>query len=350
MRADDQYISASSLCGLAEILGGDWPRAAAMVADAGVDPAALQRPDMVIPLRPYLMLLEQAAAETGRPDFGLEWAQVLEQVPIRWGTVLLIGYSSGSMREWIDRSRQYAALALSALTVEPAEAEATPGGVLTGVRISFDNFGIVPRQFAESTLALICGAVRMVGGADAGPALVRFQHSAPATIGRHRDVFGCPLEFGAGHSEILFRHAGLDEPVKANPHMFDRVLRACVRYRVDRLAQADAAYSDPALSGIVAQTIFALGGTGLVNTDVVAQSLGMTVKSLHRRLTAEDTGFAKILEQCRMDLARSHLRHSRASIGQIAGMLDYAGPAQFSSAFRRWTGLSPRDYRLQSED
>jgi AraC-like DNA-binding protein len=84
---------------------------------------------------------------------------------------------------------------------------------------------------------------------------------------------------------------------------------------------------------------------GKVRLDDVAQKLGMSSRTLLRRLTAEGLSFAEILNQLRSDLATRYLGESNLSISQIAWLVGYQGVSAFSHGCKRWTGMNPKVMR-----
>jgi len=79
----------------------------------------------------------------------------------------------------------------------------------------------------------------------------------------------------------------------------------------------------------------------------VAASLNLHPRVLQKRLSAEGTSFSKLLQQTRQDIACQHLRSSNIAITDLALKLGYAEVAIFSRHFKRWTGLSPQQWRQQ---
>lgn len=77
----------------------------------------------------------------------------------------------------------------------------------------------------------------------------------------------------------------------------------------------------------------------------VAQHLGMSGRTLHRRLAAQDMRFRELLEQTRRQLAESYLHDPRISLAEVALLLGYAEQSPFTHAFKRWTGSTPSDWR-----
>jgi AraC-like DNA-binding protein len=71
----------------------------------------------------------------------------------------------------------------------------------------------------------------------------------------------------------------------------------------------------------------------------------MTPRTLQRRLKAHGISYQKLLENLRKDLAKSYLRERRLAIGELAYLLGYSEPSAFQRAFKRWTGMTPDNFR-----
>ena len=81
---------------------------------------------------------------------------------------------------------------------------------------------------------------------------------------------------------------------------------------------------------------------GKAQAGKVARKLGMSQRTLARRLASEELRFAGVLQELRYDLARRHLADKELSISQIAWLLGYHNVSAFTNAFKRWTGKTPR--------
>ena len=96
----------------------------------------------------------------------------------------------------------------------------------------------------------------------------------------------------------------------------------------------------------VQQLITTLLTTGQPKIDAAAQELGMSSRTLTRRLAEDGVTYKDLLDEVRRKLAMRYLKDSRISIKNVAYLLGYSEVSAFYHAFRRWTGSSPVQHRL----
>jgi AraC-like DNA-binding protein len=82
----------------------------------------------------------------------------------------------------------------------------------------------------------------------------------------------------------------------------------------------------------------------------VARSLGQSPRSLRRHLASEGTSFQQLVEQIRSELARQHLEDAGLTVSEIAFLVGFSELSPFLRAFRRWTGVTPGEYRHRQKD
>lgn len=339
MISDDQYvIRATALIGLIEALDGDRALANDLLIASGVAPSMLDAQDSVLPLRRLMNLCTRAAQAQNNPSFGLKWCLAMQDHFLHCGPLLLSGFASETMGQFVLRGIKYWELHTNGFSLELVLPEGFHQGML---RIKTPNQPYPPRQWLEHTMGNICLMGRLVSGSDeVNASVARFQHNRPEDISLHQEIFRCPLEFGAEHNELVYDPSFLMRPTHGGMKKFHATLAKHVRHRLDRLE-----FYDQSVEVLLTQTILSLTGTGLVSAALVAESLGMSVKTMHRKLLDEGTSFSKVLENCRLNIAEGLLATTQTSVGAIAGLLDYSGHAQFTAAFKRWKGVSPRAYR-----
>ena len=182
--------------------------------------------------------------------------------------------------------------------------------------------------------------MRTITGRRLFPVEIRFQHSAPTAHSTITNLAGCPVVFNSEQTEILLPHASLDWQIPTyDPHL----LRHLTMYADDLMAHADT--PNPGIRELVEKELAsALPGKHLSAPEVAA-SLGLGHRTLTRRLADTGANFSAIADRLRQNLAKTYLTQSDAPILEIAFLLDYSDQAGFTTAFKRWTGQTPKAYR-----
>jgi AraC-like DNA-binding protein len=123
----------------------------------------------------------------------------------------------------------------------------------------------------------------------------------------------------------------------------DPVLAAVLAEKIERLL---AQFSDqPSLGSRVREWLIAQLRGGNPRIDALAEHLHMSERTLRRRLGEEGTSFKRILDEVRRELAIGYVQERQLSTGEIAFLLRYSEPSAFQRAFKRWTKLTPSEYR-----
>ena len=168
---------------------------------------------------------------------------------------------------------------------------------------------------------------------------VRFVHRRNLTF-EISSFFGSDVEFGADVDQVTFSRSILDiAVVSADPYLNNLLIK---QYE-DVLAHRKLNRNAFALT--VENTIVPLLPHGKANATDVARKLGMSQRTLARRLASEGLTFVGMLQELRVDLAKQDLADQDLSISKIAWLLGYQDVSSFTHAFKRWTGNTPRAIR-----
>jgi AraC-like DNA-binding protein len=166
------------------------------------------------------------------------------------------------------------------------------------------------------------------------PLRVSFRHAAPPDVRAHRAHFGAGLVFGAARTEVVLPRHVMELPlITASPaltELVERHIRSLVRPVQSEVAQLKIA--------LLAELE---RGTG-VSLGAVAQRLGVSQRTLHRRLAEENTTFQRVLDETRREIADELLALPGARIKNVSFTLGFSDPRAFRRAFQRWTGRAPR--------
>jgi AraC-like DNA-binding protein len=163
---------------------------------------------------------------------------------------------------------------------------------------------------------------------------------APAWVDQYPQVFGEEVEFifSAPENSIVFDRTALELPmVRHTPGLYQRLQEQAARRLASR-PQAESA------SASVLRLIDEHLGERLLDLATVAGYMGLTPRTLQRRLKDEATSFQSLYDHRRQQIAQEQLQRD-TDTESIAAMLGYSDPANFYRAFKAWTGVSPSEFR-----
>ncbi len=171
------------------------------------------------------------------------------------------------------------------------------------------------------------------------PLEMRFGHEQRSDVKKFGHLAGCSVKFGCEKTEMILSNSTLKVAIPT----YDLSLRKHLTEYGERLLK-DIPSRQPSLSVRVEGILVKGLPDQLVPSDEVAASLGLSSRTMARRLSDENTTFRVIVDDLRFDLAKSYLGDG-INITEVAYLLAYADSAAFSSAFKRWAGMSPSVYQ-----
>ena len=170
------------------------------------------------------------------------------------------------------------------------------------------------------------------------PVHIRLIHNSVNRRDIYERHFGCPVSFAAPAAEVQIDAARLDETLPLSDNETSSICQQQCRLLLARM-QSGSTYVDKVRQLIVARPGY------FPDIDYVAEKLNMTSRTLRRKLSREGSSYQDILAEVRYELAREYLATSTLPLEEISQLLGYSAPGNFSNAFKRWHGASPREYR-----
>jgi AraC-like DNA-binding protein len=292
-------------------------------------------PDPVSP-KAFGAFLDRVAEALEEPHLGLLMPSALKFPRYEIGE--LAARSSATLREAMQRLVKYSALLGDTVSFELEE-----GGFHH--RIAGHPRG-VSRHLNEFAMAMGVHQCLALTGHPMRVREVRFVNARPSgELEPLRQYFGTlALHFGHAENTLLFDPAVLDAKVlTADPRLLATV---------EGMAEAALARRAPSASAFAAtveRKVRAQLEAGEHNVRRLALSLHMSTRTLQRRLEAEGTRYADLLDAVRESLARELVARKEPSLSEIAFRLGFSEFATFSRAFKRWTGTSPGAFRSEKE-
>lgn len=308
-----------------------------LLARAEIDSDQLAQPNAAIATPPYYALWD--AIMRGLPDrehacgFPIRYARTIRTDD--YGALGLAQKTAPDLRSAIERAVRYSVV----LTDSSTLALTTAGDVSQFVFQRDHDQRLGVRCANEAALGEAIIVAREITGINVRPRRVYFHHEAPSAIAEHNAIFGAVLEFGAERNAIEFDSAALDLPViKADAGMS----RFFLDYLDKMLAERP---PEPALVQELARVIGDELPGGLPKMSAVAKRMGMSARTLHRRLAKQGTSFQTLVEDTRKVLAKQLLRTTPHPLAEVAFLLGFSEQSAFQRAFKRWTGATPRAFR-----
>jgi AraC-like DNA-binding protein len=192
-------------------------------------------------------------------------------------------------------------------------------------------------QILDGAMAIMFNLLRKLCGTTWLPAQVRFARPRPPDLAPYRNFFHSILHFDEHETAILFIGNWLDRV----PPGADQLLHSMMQRRVHDLE----AHTAEGLIGQLRRLLPSLVARKQASLAAMAQHLRLTPRTLNRRLAAEGTSFALLLEETRHAMASELLATTQMPVSQIGDSLGYANPSAFTRAFQRWTGMGPSQWR-----
>jgi AraC-like DNA-binding protein len=321
--------SLTNYAGVARFVGLDPER---MLRCAGIDPAALADPDVMISRKATAELLEASARESGCESFGLLMAEC-RTLP-DFGALGLLLTHQQTARGVVEALVDYQGLLSGAHAVAFEEQDGT-----AIIRTEFAG-RIGSRQAIDLLMGTVCRTVSEVVSGRWHPESAHFVRPAPPDLSIHRRIFQCALVFDAAFNGLVCASAALDAP---NPAA-ESVLALHARRYLDMLLP------DPAEGSITERArraVYLMLPAGRGTLEQVADNLGLHPRTLQRQLEKEGQTFASLLNAVRRELALRYLSSSAHNVTAIAHMTGYSSPSAFTRWFAAEFGMSPAAWRAE---
>jgi AraC-like DNA-binding protein len=310
---------------------------APLIETAGLTTAAIEDRNVPLSVPHQIKFLDLVAAALGDQELGFHLSQDFDLREI--GLLYYVAASADTFGSALRRAERYSDLQNEGVRLRVSRGKT--------VAISFDYSGVARHTDVHQIEFFIGAIIRMarhLTGRPLKPTHVRMMHRIGGDRPRLERLLDATIESGADADRIEFPAASWDLPiVTADPHLH----RLCVQSCEEALARRERKASP--LKVQVENAIAALLPHGQARQDLVAANLGMSPRTLARRLAAEGSSFAGILSKLRSALARRYLADRTLPISQIAWLLGYTEIGTFSRAFQRWAGMPPSAARTRQQ-
>jgi AraC-like DNA-binding protein len=308
----------------------------APLRSVGIDPDCRANPASMVSADAYYGLLERIAEQIDATELPLRTGRSMASDD--YGAFGLAWKAAPTLRDSFARAERYARLLSSVVEYEVC---AYGGGAYFMLHRSGPR-RLGMRLSNEATLASVVSISREVSGDAFAPLEVHLKHRAPKTTAHHERYFGCSVMFDSDRDALLVSTDALNRPNKLGDEGITRFLLRHLEEEMKKLAH------DKSIEQLIKDSIARSLSDGPPKMDDVARRLGMSVRSLQRRLAEDSLSFQTLAEATRRELAEGLLVDGRYSIAEIAFLTGFAEQSSFTRAFKRWAGRTPASYRRDS--
>jgi AraC-like DNA-binding protein len=284
-----------------------------------------------IPVETLHELLRGAIVLTGDEDIGLKAARALEVGSL--GALEYAAASARTSRDSMDVIARYLSLVTDSITFA---FEAHPDGTTT---VQLEHMVAMPRAAEDFAVAAFhVATLHRFPDFDAGYR-VFFQHAGSDSSEYTKTFPRASVTFNAPHSGFTFETKHLDRLLPES----DPNLHVLISRHADQLL-ASLPKVETFTERVRNQLVSELRG-GEPTAPVIARKIGVSTRTLTRKLEAEGHSFKELLEELREGLAIRYTTSTDLLLSEVALLLGFSSSAAFNRAFKRWTGQSPIEYR-----
>jgi AraC-like DNA-binding protein len=306
---------------------------APLMVKAGVTSRQVEDDNVWLSVQGQIKFLELIADALQDDFLGFHLARDFDLREI--GLLYYVVNSAELLGDAFRRAERYSTIVNEGISLRLREGEE--------IGVTFTYVGVErhsDRHQIEFWITSVVRACRQLTNRRLLPSCVRFVHRRKGGVPELDRFLGCDVVFGAEADEIAFPGTVKQMPVVgADPYLNELLIKYCEEARSHRDAGRGTLRVD------LENAIAPLLPHGKARADEVAGRLGLSPRTLARRLASEGLTFEGILSELRADLAKRYLRDESLAISQIAWLVGYKEVSAFTHAFKRWTGKTPREAR-----
>ena len=326
-------VSINFVSAIVEMLNLQGEDAPALLEQVGIPQALLSDPFAQIAAKQFLTFVQGAIDLTQDEALGFHIAQRVDP-----GVFSPVGYASMSSKTFEDAlvlGMQYQDIITYGVALEL---------IREADRVSVKLVSTIPgnplsRFVVELGLAGMVKLGRTLTDFNIPYQQVSFRYPPPPYCQEYEAFFQCPLEFNAPFNQLVFAPEVLALPIlHADPILSNMMKKICETM----LASIP---KDQSLTAQVRHYTVQLFEMQFPGFEDVAAKLGMSPRTLRRKLKEEETSFQEILDDVRCKLSMAYLKKPTLSINEIALLMGFSEPSTFHRAFKKWTGQTPGAYR-----
>ena len=289
----------------------------------------IKNPRLRIPVKDQIKFLNLVADKLRDEFLGIRLAQTLNLREL--GLLYYVMASSDTLGDALRRGARY-----STIQNEGVQIDYRGGKVVT---VTFNYIGVArqpDRHQIEIFITILLRVCQELSGLALAPLRVKLMHHRSRLPPEIKRLFGEHVAFACDTDEVVYPGSIAAAPsTNADPYLNALLVRYCED------AAAKRRRNSTTWQLKVENAIVPLLPHGQARIGKIAAELGVSRRTLARRLAAEGLTFRKVLDNLRFDLARRYLQEKELPMSEITWLLGYCETSALNHAFKRWTGRTP---------
>lgn len=325
-------IAATSTLAMVQTATARGYQVADLLHSAGLTSATLEDPDTRLPAPVVTNLWNALCERTGDPALQLDAPSTLP-----FGAYRVIDYlvaSSATVGDGVRRFAQFFKLIADSLTLEIHDSHGEHCAHLTSV-----SAAPVPSIYVDYVFAALVSRIRMRIRPGLVVSRVELRLAEPVWAARYYELFRAPVHFGAPSDRLYFSAVEWNALTDHGDSALAGLIEEHATILAQRTPRVPAGFTSEVRNAIIATLPRG------ASVQQVAHALHLSVRSLQRKLLECDTTFREISETTLGQLAEGYLTDPGVSISEVTVLLGFSEQSAFNRAFRRWTGMSPGQWR-----
>ena len=323
-----QYLRSAEACGV---------NYSSLLSQVGIDAETLKDNTKHVSNQSMEDLLALLIDASDDPCFGLHSAQFVE--PASYSVLGYISMNCSTLRMIQAKIPIYEKIVgdMGVTSIEISD-----GFALQRWTCQFKN-PVVRKHEIENVLASWCLFARRFLNFD-GWHSIWFEHEGPADpalMADYTELFGCEVLFNQPASGFRFSESALDEIF---PQANEQLLQMLLDHATTILGGLD---KKQLVADQVKNLLRLVLKQQTPSSEMIAEMLGMSSRTLQRKLDEEGTRYKDLLNELRLELALYYLKNTDLSLDSIAYQLGYAEARSFYRSFKHWTGRTAGSYRIE---
>ncbi len=303
--------------------------AASLYERVGLTREQLDEPDRMVDVAVSEGLLTYGAKQLGYNDLGFRIGMWGDSG--RWGLLGHLVDCCQSITQALELQRRYQSLVGNVSRLEFVKSD-------TRCTLKWIPHYQCSYHLNEEVVTSWVAFAKKVIGLKLSPLEIHFTHEQQGKLDEYEDFFGCPVTFNSQYNGIVFDQAILGLPLMGYSPDLLKVLVGYADFLVSK-KQKNAA------NEVITQYIIESLATKVPSLEDAASFLGVSSRSLQRKFKLQGTNFKSIVDDVRKEYAFSYLLQTNYKMSYISQILGFSEQSVFQRAFKRWTGMTPGEYR-----